>query len=432
MRRWLLVLTAATTALVLAALLVPLALLTRTHAAERATAEATARAQYVASGAGAVLGTGAAESFVDGANSASGPATSVILADGRVLGAPARVSDAVRLARRGRAFTYAAPDGGRLVLVPVQGPREGTAVVQVALTKGQLYEGMLASWLILAGIGLGLVLVGLLIADRLGARLVGSARRLAGVAERLSDGDLTARAAPSGPPELQLVAAELNHLAARIDDLLTAERENAADLAHRLRTPMAALRLDAEGLRDPAEGERITASAAALEQQVDEVIRRARKPLRTRPERSDLARVARERAAFWLPLAEDQGRELTVSTGGVGLWVAVAEDDLGAALDALIGNVLDHTPQGTAFRVMAGPGPQGSVRLEVADEGPGFGGAAPERGASGAGSTGLGLDIVRRTAKEAGGRCAVDGAGGARVTLFFPRTAQMFPRTAQN
>ncbi|MDQ8706626.1 HAMP domain-containing sensor histidine kinase [Streptomyces sp. LHD-70] len=422
MRRWLLVLTAATTALVLAALLVPLALLTRTHAAERATAEATARAQYVASGVGAVLGTGAAESFVDGANSPSGPATSVILADGRVLGAPARVSDAVRLARRGRAFTYAAPDGGRLVLVPVQGPREGTAVVQVALTPGQLYEGMLASWLILAGIGLGLVLVGLLIADRLGARLVGSARRLAGVAERLSDGDLTARATPSGPPELRLVGEELNHLAARIDELIAAERENAADLAHRLRTPMAALRLDAEGLRDEAEGERIAAGVASLEQQVDEVIRRARKPLRTRPERADLARVTRERTAFWLPLAEDQERELTLASGDAELWVPVAEDDLAAALDALIGNVLDHTPQGTDFRVTVGPGPGGCVRLEVADAGPGFGDTAAERGASGGGSTGLGLDIARRTAEEVGGRCVVDGTGGARVTLFFPQS----------
>ncbi|NBE56423.1 sensor histidine kinase, partial [Streptomyces boluensis] len=372
MRRWLLVLTAATTALVLAALLVPLALLTRTHAEERATAEATARAQYVASGVGATLGSGAGSTagpFVDGANTPSGPATSVILADGRVLGAPTRVTDAVRLARRGRAFTYAAPGGGRLVLVPVQGPEGGTAVVQVALTQGQLYEGMLASWLILAGIGAGLVLVGLLIADRLGARLVGSARRLAGVAERLSGGDLTARAEPSGPPELRLVAGELNHLAARISELLTAERENAADLAHRLRTPVAALRLDAEGLRDAEEAERIASGVAALEQQVDEVIRRARRPLRG-PLHADLAEVARERAAFWLPLAEDQGRSVDVDVPGAPLWVAVPGDEVAAALDALIGNVLDHTPLGVGFRVLAGPAPGGAV-LEVSDEGPG-------------------------------------------------------------
>ena len=55
-----------------------------------------------------------------------------------------------------------------------------------------------------------------------------------------------------GPPELRL-GGRLNELGERIDGLLTAERERGADLAHRLRTPVAALRLDAEGLRDADE-----------------------------------------------------------------------------------------------------------------------------------------------------------------------------------
>ncbi len=177
------------------------------------------------------------------------PRTSLILVDGTVVGAPARVTDAVRLARTGRAFTYEPPDGGRMVLVPVQGAPEGTAVVQVALAERQLYAGVLTSWLVLAGIGAGLVALGLVLADRLGARLVGATRALAGTAVRLAAGDLTARAQPAGPPELRLVGDELNRLAARIEQLLAAERENAADLAHRLRTPVAALRLDAETLR---------------------------------------------------------------------------------------------------------------------------------------------------------------------------------------
>lgn len=242
MRRRLLLLTAATTALVLVALLVPLALLARSHAADRATAEATARAQSVASGVGAALGSpggrDTAASIVAGVNSPTQPTTSVVLGDGDILGPEGDgIDDAVRLARTGRAFTHAPPTGGRTVLVPVQGTESGTAVVRVALDRGQLYDGMLASWLAFGGIGIGLLLVALLIADRLGTRLVGATRRLAGVAERLATGDLTARAAPEGPPELRLVAAELNHLAGRIDELLTIERENAADLAHRLRTP---------------------------------------------------------------------------------------------------------------------------------------------------------------------------------------------------
>ncbi|MFI5662661.1 sensor histidine kinase [Streptomyces sp. NPDC051684] len=424
MRRTLLLLTAATTALVLTALLVPLTLLTRSHAADRTTAEATARAQWVAAAMGPTLHSpderAAAEQAVESVNSGSQPDTSLIFADGKVIGAPAAATDAVRLARAGRAFTYEPPGGGRQVLVPVQGAEGGTAVVQVSLTGRQLYDGMLSSWLTLAGIGLGLVLIGLLLADRLGARLVGATRALAGTADRLAGGDLTARAEPQGPPELRSVAAELNHLAARIDELLTAERENAADLAHRLRTPVAALRLDAEGLRDAEEAERIAAGVAALELGVDDVIRKARKPLRG-VAGADLAAVARERADFWEPLATDQGRDVEVSVPEVAVAVPVPEDELVAALDALIGNVLDHTPQGIGFRIVVRGDGGAGAELVVADDGPGLPAEAETRGSSGGGSTGLGLSIVRRTAEETGGTVSfASSASGAVVTLRWP------------
>ncbi len=434
MRRRLLLLTAATTALVLAALLVPLTLLTRSHAADRATAEATARAQWVAHAIGPALASRkerpTAEQTVESVNGPGLPRTSLILGDDATIGpGAAEVTDAVRLARTGRAFTYEPSSGGRQVLVPVHGAADGTAVVQVTLTRAQLYAGTLTSWLVLAGIGVGLVLLGLLLADRLGARLVGATRGLARTADRLAAGDLSARAAPEGPPELRLVAAELNRLAARIDDLLTAERvtarENAADLAHRLRTPVAALRLDAETLRDPEEARRIAADVDALARGVDDVIRTARRPLRAAPG-ADLAAVARERAAFWQPLAEDQGRRGDVDTPAGGLTVPVPYDELAACLDALIGNVLDHTPQGTAYRVSVTTGPDGRARLTVGDDGPGFPDScarAAARGTSGGGSTGLGLDIARRTAQDAGGSFAVERRP-TRVVLTFPRPAR--------
>ncbi|MFH8490209.1 sensor histidine kinase [Streptomyces longisporoflavus] len=437
MRRSLLLLTAATTALVLTALLVPLTLLTRTHAADRTTAEATARAQWVAHAIGPALATPdereTAEQTVESVNTQDLPSTSLVLADGSVIGpdpggAP-RVTDAIRLARTGRAFTYEPSTGGRQVLVPVQGAAGGTAVVQVTLSDKQLYAGTMTSWLVLAGIGVGLVLVGLLLADRLGARLVGATRRLARTADRLAAGDLTARATPEGPPELRLVAGQLNHLATRIDELLTAERENAADLAHRLRTPVAALRLDAETLRDSEEAQRIAADVAALERSVDDVIRKARRPLRDAPY-ADLAAVARERHTFWSPLAEDQGRATESPAAGDPHPVPVPEDDLAAAIDALIGNVLDHTPQGTPFRITVRATPTGQAELTVADEGPGLPPTyAAERGSSGGGSTGLGLDIARRTAEDAGGTfdIASDAARGTRVTLTFPQAPSRPP-----
>jgi signal transduction histidine kinase len=94
--------------------------------------------------------------------------------------------------------------------------------------------------------------------------------------------------------------------------------------------------------------------------------------------------------------------------------------DLEAALDALLGNVIAHTPDGTNFAVSLEPLPGGGCLMVVADEGSGFAdNDVVRRGESRAGSTGLGLDIVRRTAMASGGdvRLSQTSAGGARVSV---------------
>ena len=79
----------------------------------------------------------------------------------------------------------------------------------------------------------------------------------------------------------------------------------------------------------------------------------------------------------------------------------VPRSDLAAAADALIGNIFKHTPEGTGFAVTLHRGEE-MVLVFVADAGPGIAdpGAALRRGSSGAGSTGLGLDIARRVAES--------------------------------
>ena len=86
-----------------------------------------------------------------------------------------------------------------------------------------------------------------------------------------------------------------------------------------------------------------------------------------------------------------------------------SEADFVALVDALLGNIFAHTPAGTPYCLSLEGIGDGMVELIVADEGAGFSDSGLlERGASGASSTGLGADIVRRTAEAAGGTAEWD------------------------
>ncbi|MFI5928603.1 ATP-binding protein [Micromonospora sp. NPDC051543] len=418
MRARLALLVAAVSVLTLVAFLVPLALLVRTVAQDRATVRATADAQSLVP----VVGTADAPTIrltVEQLAAESGRPVSVFLPDGTVLGAQAPRTPAVALAARGQSLTGESA-AGREVVIAVQGRADGTGVIRIVVPRQELTAGVTRAWLVLALLGVVLVLIGLAVADRLARTLVRPISDLSAVSHRLANAELGARVVPAGPAELREVAGALNHLAGRIQVLLLQEREQVADLSHRLRTPLTALRLEAESLRDPDDAVRIAAAADGLERAVTGLIQQARWRRAPVPGAvaSDAAAIVADRVAFWSVLAEDTGRAVHLDLAPGPLTVGVAADDLTAAVDALLGNVFAHTPDGTPFTVRL-VSDAGEVLLTVADEGPGLPPGAVQRGASAAGSTGLGLDIARRAAQSGGGRLELRPGpkGGAQVLL---------------
>ena len=425
MRRLLVWYGLAMTSIVLVAFLVPLGLLARSLAQDRALSAGRQDAQSVAVFAG---GTSADRARLEAAVLAVNGdqrRTTVFLPDGSRVGAPAQMSSSTDLAAVGRAFT-ARTSGGVEVLLPVGGS-DGVAVVRTFVPDAELTQGVQQSWLVLAGVGVVLIGATVVAGDRIAARLSRSVLDLSEVAGRLGAGDLTARVDPSGPAEVASVGRVLNELGARVAGLLADERELVADLSHRLRTPITALRLDVEMLDDSGDRDRLTDHIDDLVGAVDAIVWTARHPAHDAPaSRCDAASVVGDRAMFWGVLAADQGRDLRVAIPDGPVEVRVSAEELGAALDVLVDNVFSHTSVGTGFALEVHPGDadgEGTATVVVEDDGPGLATLdMAERGRSGAGSTGLGLDVARRTAERAGGRLTLGSgsSGGARIVLELP------------
>ncbi|MEU5547120.1 HAMP domain-containing sensor histidine kinase [Streptomyces sioyaensis] len=432
--RWALVKVAlAVTTMVVVAFAVPLGLVVKELARDRAYGSAerqaatigpvlaitTDRTQLERAVASAETGPGGRIGVHVPANGRNGPAE---------IGARrAAESDVAAAVKLGRASI--SPVRGGSVLLQPTAVASGIAVVEVFVPDAALTNGVTTAWVVLAGVGLALVIGSVAVADRLGTRMVRPAQRLAGAAHDLGRGKLGVRVQEDGPKELRLAASAFNAMADQVVQLLANERELAADLSHRLRTPLTVLRLNAASLGDTPAAEQTRAAVAQLERQVDQIIRTVREQKAQTQQTAaaagcDAAEVIRERMGFWSALAEDEGRTVRIAGADRPVRVPVARPELAAALDAMLGNVFRHTPEGTAFAVDVHNADEAVIVL-VSDAGPGIADpdAALRRGHSGGGdgSTGLGLDIVRRLAESTGGdvRLGRSVLGGTEVRVWL-------------
>jgi two-component system sensor histidine kinase QseC len=241
------------------------------------------------------------------------------------------------------------------------------------------------------------------------------------------------------PRELQPLVQTLNDLLARIDRMVQIERRFTADAAHELRTPIAAIRAQAQVAMGAGEDtvERNHALQTTLagcdraSRLVDQLLTLAR--LETAPAvpaaAVDLCAVVRRVVAELAPGALGQQQEVVVQAQGQ-CPVAANELLLGVLVRNLVDNALRYSPKGAQVQVAVHSDAQGTG-LTVEDSGPGMEDAEiahlGERffrvlGNEQPGS-GLGWSIVRRLLGVFGAQAQISRAtelGGLSVAVHWP------------
>jgi two-component system sensor histidine kinase QseC len=253
-------------------------------------------------------------------------------------------------------------------------------------------------------------------------------------------GNLTPLDAEGAPAEIRPLLGALNALFRRLGEAFELERRFTADAAHELRTPLAALRTQAQVALRAADDagrrralEQVIAGVDRATQLVEQLLTLAR----VDPETSraggapvNLDSMASEVLAELAPAALGRGTELRLEEPRGEPRTRGDRAMLGVLLRNLADNAIRYTPAGGAVRVATGAD-QGHAWLEVEDNGPGIPEHEREKVferfyrmlGTGTSGSGLGLSIVRRIAELHGANLALaDGAGGRglRVRVTFP------------
>lgn len=239
------------------------------------------------------------------------------------------------------------------------------------------------------------------------------------------------RLADDYPDEVMPLVAEVNALLAAREQAIERARAWTADLAHGLKTPLAALAADAQRLRDAgnsAVADDLEQLALAMRRRVDrELIRaRVRSGAETRQARADLVDACRRllRTLRRTPMGE---RILWRLQGPGPAVAAMMPDDL----MELLGNLLENAAKWADRRVDIRLDTGARVAIVITDDGPGVAEAELSRlGQRGLRldlqkeGSGLGLAIVRDIVDAYDGSLEFNRAdgGGLAVRVELPAT----------
>jgi two-component system sensor histidine kinase QseC len=254
-------------------------------------------------------------------------------------------------------------------------------------------------------------------------------------------------AVAGAPAEMTPMLQALNGLFQRIADLMASERRFTADAAHELRTPIAAIRTQAQvALASEDDGERTHALQATLQgcdratRLVEQMLTLSRLESGDAPvsSRLDVGTVVREVVADVAHLALAKGQTIEVEADHQ-YWVQAEATLLSVLVRNLVDNAIRYSPIGASVKV-ALQNANGGISLTIEDSGPGMSDIDLEHLGerffrvlgSGQSGSGLGWSIVRRIASVVGADIVVSRSaslGGLAAAVRFPHDAGTYPST---
>ena len=279
------------------------------------------------------------------------------------------------------------------------------------------------------------VIVAVVVAGVLGARLARPLREIGGAARRIAEGDYEARIPRQGPEEIVSLSDSFNQMAAALEEQERMRREFIANAAHELRTPLTNLQGYLEALRDGViEPERATFES--LWDEAERLVRLSRS-LDTLAAGDagtaavtvvdlDLATTIRAAVDLARPAVRAAGLELSLDLPD-SLPARGDPDQLAQVVGNLLQNAVRYTPAGGQVSIRAEQRPT-DVLVSVANSGEGIPAAdlpqvferfyrvdkSRDRASGGAG---IGLAIVRQIVEAAGGAVGAESRDG--MTRFW-------------
>ena len=264
--------------------------------------------------------------------------------------------------------------------------------------------------------------------------------------------DLVPVTAADLPAELQPLVQEFNALLARVQQAYEAQQHFVADAAHELRSPLAALKLQLQGLQRAADADARTQAITRLGSGIDRATRLVEQLLALARQEAQAAGGAPAQPVPLADLVRQAVQELAPAARqrGVDLGLLPVPADAGQAVVAghaqalaillrnLLDNAIKYTPEGGRVDVALQAAPE-ALTLLVDDSGPGIDPAERERvlqrfhrgtqaqgAAQNVTGSGLGLAIADSIARLHGTRLVLGDApelGGLRVAVSLARAA---------